>query len=243
MMRIKETLAELERYILELEQENTRCKSMVQQLLNESDVKSLPSYKLLLCKYGEQEEIEVDIAQDSEQKVPVRELVLPVVQEESIKDIVYQSIYEPPSLRYKKKPVKKPMPPAAEVPKAKPSVTAAAPPKVIKATGMLYQVELDKNNYYIHGDRLFDTSRLEAVGYITRDCFVLESGKTYPVMRDASIKSMEDYPDYWKDDQDVVYQKAGPVFHGIGTFVEGDINLWVPEGEEPVEVDESICFL
>ena len=98
---------------------------------------------------------------------------------------------------------------------------------------MLYSVELNKVKYYVYYGRMFDMNNLTAVGYVSHDAFVFETGETFPIKRDPCLKSMESegFPDYRKDSADIVYQRIGSVFHGVGTYSAGDINLWVPEDE------------
>ena len=179
--------------------------------------------------------------QHGAETVPIREVELPVVSPDSIKDIVYDCIYQPPSLRHapKRKKPERVEPVAVEAPKqqAKPAAATVAASAVVE--GMLYQVELNKVKYYLHQGYIYNSS-LDKVGYIGFGEFVFNDRKIKPVpiKELAALTALSDHTGYWKDADGVVYIQATlSVYHGIGTYDAGDINLWVPD-----EVEETECL-
>lgn len=221
-------------------------------LLEEEDVKNLPTYKLLHGIYSEY----------LTSKPPAQKT------DKIVNEELYDPLYAPPKTRkrvnqrakkemleskFKAEPKPKAETPAsAPAPSSVPSympdfsesllegqgstkvkvkkVTEPKPVSVQVSKGdTVYTVEIKGNQYLRHSKYLYDKSTHLRVGSIENGAFIIDSKPVSDFETNCTVSSVPDTP-YYKDNNGKLYVRLtdeGDIYQGVGELTpEGDIGLW-----------------
>lgn len=211
---------ELHTYITGLETKVKGLEDLLNGFMAEEDVKSLPSYKLLLMQY---------VPSNNKKVAKTSSTTLST-------NSVFDPMYAPPTNR-RNKPVVSVKSPTSSVSKELPTNllfdTVAPQSETTKVVDInvsedefVFTVELNGVNYYFHDNYLYDTSSYFRVGKLTNDCFQIND-VTVSLGPSVTVSSLSDYDGYFKDDHDKVYQKLlDNVVQSVGRYVDGEIHAW-----------------
>lgn len=91
---------------------------------------------------------------------------------------------------------------------------------------IVFTVELNGVCYYFHNNYLYDTTTLIRMGKLTNDYFLIDN-KQVSMGPQVTVSAIDDYPGYFKDDTNKVYQKLHDnVVQNIGQYIDGEVHAW-----------------